>query len=95
LQFLAPEKLRGVGGILLRKQDGRRLVNELATRDVVAKVRGGPSLASTGSSSWQWLAALPVQTNATPVACEVVPNNRDALLVAACFRFPCSASRPL
>lgn len=35
LQFLAPEKLRGVGGILLDAQ-GRRFVNELATRDMVA-----------------------------------------------------------
>jgi len=32
---LAPEKLRGVGGILLDNH-GRRFVNELATRDIVA-----------------------------------------------------------
>lgn len=38
MQFLAPEKLRGVGGVLLSRQTGRRFVNELSTRDVVAKV---------------------------------------------------------
>lgn len=37
-QFLAPEKLRGVGGILLNAQ-GRRFVDELTTRDKVAQVR--------------------------------------------------------
>jgi hypothetical protein len=34
-QFLAPEKLRGCGGVLLDAA-GRRFVDELATRDVVA-----------------------------------------------------------
>lgn len=34
-KFLAGEKLRGVGGILLNK-DGRRFVDELSTRDVVS-----------------------------------------------------------
>ena len=34
-QFLAPEKLRGCGGLLLDAGD-RRFVDELATRDVVA-----------------------------------------------------------
>ncbi|KAI3438218.1 hypothetical protein D9Q98_000655 [Chlorella vulgaris] len=34
-KFLAPEKLRGVGGILLTSQ-GRRFVNELTTRDKAA-----------------------------------------------------------
>ena len=34
-KFLAPEKLRGVGGVLLNSQ-GRRFVNELATRDIVS-----------------------------------------------------------
>jgi len=33
-KFLAPEKLRGVGGVLLNK-DGKRFVNELARRDHV------------------------------------------------------------
>ncbi len=33
-KFLAPEKLRGVGGVLV-DEHGRRFVNELATRDVV------------------------------------------------------------
>lgn len=36
-QFLAPEKLRGVGGILLNRK-GRRFVDELSTRDRVTKV---------------------------------------------------------
>lgn len=35
-KFLAPEKLRGVGGVLL-SPEGRRYVNELATRDVVTE----------------------------------------------------------
>lgn len=33
-QFLAPEKLRGVGGVLINSL-GRRFVNELTTRDAV------------------------------------------------------------
>lgn len=37
LQFLAPEKLRGVGGILLNAE-GRRFVDELTTRDKAAQV---------------------------------------------------------
>lgn len=37
-QFLAPEKLRGVGGILLNR-DGRRFVDELSTRNRVTKAR--------------------------------------------------------
>lgn len=37
LQFLAPEKLRGVGGILLNSS-GRRFVDELTTRDKAAQV---------------------------------------------------------
>lgn len=36
-KFLAPEKLRGVGGVLLGSRSGSRFVDELATRDVVAK----------------------------------------------------------
>lgn len=39
LQFLAPEKLRGVGGILLNAE-GRRFVDELTTRDKVTQVSG-------------------------------------------------------
>jgi flavocytochrome c len=35
VKFLAPEKLRGVGGILLNSK-GQRFVNELSTRDVVS-----------------------------------------------------------
>ena len=35
-KFLAPEKLRGVGAVLLNAH-GRRFVNELATRDVVSE----------------------------------------------------------
>ena len=34
LQFLAPEKLRGAGGILLNAE-GKRFVNELGRRDYV------------------------------------------------------------
>ncbi|KAK4038818.1 FAD binding domain-containing protein [Parachaetomium inaequale] len=36
LKFLAPEMLRGEGGVLLYR--GRRVVNELATREVVSRV---------------------------------------------------------
>jgi hypothetical protein len=36
LQFLCPEKMRGYGGILLTQQ-GRRFINELAPRDIVAQ----------------------------------------------------------
>ncbi|CEO99188.1 hypothetical protein PBRA_001094, partial [Plasmodiophora brassicae] len=36
VKFLAPEALRGVGGILVNDA-GRRFVNELATRDVVSR----------------------------------------------------------
>ena len=35
-KFLAPEKLRGVGGVLL-SPEGRRYVNELTTRDLVSE----------------------------------------------------------
>ena len=38
-QFLAPEKLRGVGGILV-SPEGRRFVDELTTRDKVAQASG-------------------------------------------------------
>ena len=37
-QILAPEKLRGVGGLLVNAE-GRRFVDELATRDVVSQAR--------------------------------------------------------
>jgi aspartate oxidase len=36
-QFLAPERLRGVGGILLNSF-GKRFVNELGRRDYVTEV---------------------------------------------------------
>ena len=39
-QFLAPEKLRGVGGILLNSE-GKRFVDELSTRDRVTQARLG------------------------------------------------------
>ncbi|KAG2497527.1 hypothetical protein HYH03_004675 [Edaphochlamys debaryana] len=47
-KFLAPEKLRGSGGILLSPQ-GSRFVDELSTRDVVAGAVGGLQ------GGWAWL----------------------------------------
>lgn len=48
-QFLAPEKLRGVGGILLNSQ-GQRFVDELSTRDRVAQV--GHARSRVGRAPW-------------------------------------------
>lgn len=52
-KFLAPEKLRGNGGILLNSQ-GRRFVNELDTRDKVSHAilqQGGTAYLLLGSDS--------------------------------------------
>lgn len=51
-QFLAPEKLRGCGALLL-DAGGRRFVDELATRDRVAAAL----MALPGRSAWLLLGA--------------------------------------
>lgn len=61
-KFLAPEALRGLGGLLLNAR-GRRFVNELSTRDKVRRAPGGGDRMTERSKS-------------TPVCCLVSSSSQ-------------------
>ncbi|KAM0329317.1 hypothetical protein ACHAQA_004622 [Verticillium albo-atrum] len=69
-KFLAAEMLRGEGGILL-SSDGRRLVNELETREVVSKAIMSGASAADGEAARQWDVTLLLD----PGACEAAGSH--------------------